>query len=186
MTREQELHELLNRDPEQGLSQIMDVFTTFVWTIAHGKLSGSCSRHDIEECVSDVFYEVYKTRSTIDLEKGSLKSYIAVVAKRKAVDTYRRLCRHSATVSLEDSGELISSDNAEQSIIDSETRAELIREVKSLGEPDSQIIICKYYLGQSTKIIAKALGLKPNTVDKKASRALLKLRENLQSLGGAL
>jgi len=59
----------------------------------------------------------------------------------------------------------------------------LINEIKALGEPDSEIIIRKYYFGQSTRLIARALKLKENTVDKKVSRGLQKLR---QSLGGVL
>jgi RNA polymerase sigma-70 factor (ECF subfamily) len=184
---EKSLHSRLIREPEQGLSDIMDVFTAFVWTIAHGRLAGSCSNHDIEECVSDVFYEVYRTRSTIDLEKGSLKAFIAVIAKRKSVDTYRRVNRHGTNISLSADGSEIelfmTPDNAVQNAVDNETKATLIREIKSLGEPDTQIMIRKYYHGQSTKTIAKALGLKPNTVDKKVSRALAKLKENL---GGAI
>ncbi len=40
-----------------------------------------------------------------------------------------------------------------------------------------------YYLGQTTKIIAEAFGLKINTIDKKISRGLVKLRE---TVGGVL
>jgi len=162
-----------------NIEKIMDTYMAFVYTIVNEKLS-QFSRQDVEECVSDVFYEVYRTRNSIDLQRGSLKSYIAVLSKRKAIDTFRKLCKHSGNVSInEHELELICDDNSP----DYETRETLIKEVKALGEPDSQIIIGKYYLGQSAKSLAKALGLKPNTVNKRASRALLKLKE---ALGGAI
>jgi RNA polymerase sigma-70 factor, ECF subfamily len=52
-----------------------------------------------------------------------------------------------------------------------------------MGEPDHEIFIRKFYLGQSSKEIAKATGIKENTIDKKVSRGLVRLRE---TLGGIL
>jgi RNA polymerase sigma-70 factor (ECF subfamily) len=182
---EKELYSQLMRDPEKGLGKIMDTYMGFVGAIAHGKLSGVCGKQDIEECVSDIFYEVYRTRNSIDLEKGSLKSYIAVLAKRKAIDAYRKLSRETGEVSIDafEHDWIASGDDVEQSVIDGETSGHLVKEIKALGEPDSSIMIRKYYFGQSAKIISKALGLKENTVNKRASRALGKLKE---ALGGAL
>ncbi|MCL1832247.1 MAG: RNA polymerase subunit sigma-24, partial [Oscillospiraceae bacterium] len=68
--RDKEFLALLVTAPDDGLAAIMDAYTAFAWTIVHGKLSGAFGKHDIEECVSDVFYELYKTRNAIDLEKG--------------------------------------------------------------------------------------------------------------------
>ena len=45
-----------------------------------------------------------------------------------------------------------------------------------LGEPDREIFLRKYYLGQRTKEIARALNLRENTVDQKVGRGLKKLR----------
>jgi RNA polymerase sigma-70 factor (ECF subfamily) len=184
LTYDNELHSLLLTEPEKGLIEIMDRYTPFVYTIVHGKLSLTC-KNDIEECVSDVFYELYKTRNSINLEKGSLKAYIAVLAKRKAIGVFRKSGKWAGEVYIDGAeGEWIAdSADVEQGVIDCETRRELLRNVKSLGEPDSSIIIRKYYYGQSSKVISKALGLKVNTVDKKVSRALVKLRE---ALGGML
>jgi RNA polymerase sigma-70 factor (ECF subfamily) len=165
---------------EFNIEEIMSVYMNFVYTIVNEKLS-SFSRQDKEECVSDIFYEVYKSRNSIDLEKGSLKAYIAVLSKRKAIDAFRRLCKNSNAVSFEDI-ELIST-YANDNTVDFETREVLLNEIKLLGEPDSQIIISKYYFGHSAKTISKALGLKTNTVNKRASRALIKLKE---ALGGAV
>jgi len=163
----------------------MDEYMAFVYTIVYGKLASVCSKQDIEECVSDIFYELYRTQASVDPEKGSLKAYIAVLSKRKAIDAFRKFCRKPKSISVDEfDHELTASDESvEESVLNGETSALLVREIKALGEPDSQIIIRKYYLGQSTKIIAKALGFKPNTVDKRVSRALIKLKH---ALGGAI
>ncbi len=133
--------------------------------------------------VPSVFYEFYKQVDKIDLSKGSIKSYLAVIAKRKAVDLYRTSTYAKNTFS-EDSieGKKLAA-AGQQNIVDTETKHMLIESIKNLGEPDSEIFIRKYYIGQSSKTIAKLLGIKTNTIDKKVSRGLLKLRE---ALGGVL
>ena len=181
MPDEKDLLTLLLNDPEQGLETIMDQYMAFVYAIVHGKLSGVCKKQDMEECVSDVFFEVYRTRSFIDLEKGSLKAYLAVVTKRRAIDVFRKQTGKVEDVSLDAFDHDWIASN--ESVTDNETGDILVNEIKALGEPDSQILIRKYYFGQSAKAIARALGLKENTVNKRASRALAKLKD---ALGGAM
>ncbi|WP_242831743.1 sigma-70 family RNA polymerase sigma factor [Ruminiclostridium papyrosolvens] len=60
--------------------------------------------------------------------------------------------------------------------MDAETKDMLIRAIKALGEPDSEIFIRKYYLGQNSKEISGLMGIKQNTIDKRLSRGLSKLR----------
>ena len=173
MQDEKEILSLLIETPEKGLEIIMDQYMAFVYTIVYGKLSGLCKKQDIEECASDVFFEVYRTRGMIDLEKGSLKAYLAVLAKRRAIDSFRKLRNNAKDISLDAfDHDWIA---CEDYVTDNETGDILVREIKALGEPDSQIITRRYYYGQSAKAIARALGLKENTVNKRASRALAKL-----------
>jgi RNA polymerase sigma-70 factor (ECF subfamily) len=61
-----------------------------------------------------------------------------------------------------------------------ETAHALLDAVKSLGEPDSTIIIQKYYYGRSSEDIGDRIDMKPNTVRKRLSRALSRLRDILR------
>ena len=182
---EKEMWSLLMQNPEKGLEKIMNQYMAYVYTIVYGKLYSLCSKQDIEECVSDIFYEVDRTRNVINLEKGSLKSYLAVLSKRTAIDVFRKLRKNVNDISIDEfEHDWIASDiNVEKSILDNETTDLLIQEIKDLGEPDSQIIIRKYYFGQCSRMISKTLGIKENTVNKKNSRALVKLES---TLGGVL
>lgn len=185
MQTDQEIMEMLFTNPEKGLSLLMKNYTGYVFTIVHGRLSGSCKPEDIEECVSDVFYEAYQNRRMIDLTKGSVKAYLSVLAKRNAVDVYRKL-RHDRDLVPMDEGLMETLSSESDPCLDAakkDASDRLIKEIKALGEPDTQIMIRKYYFGQSSKEIAKALLLKANTVDKRVSRALAKLKE---TLGGVL
>lgn len=180
MVSDKELLEILHYKSEAGLKIMMDNYMALVYTIIVNKLSGLYSREDIEECVSDVFFEVFDHKSRIDLEKGSIKAFLAVVAKRKAIDMYRKN-KDNNHIPIDDVAQDICSveDDVSSSILIKESNSKLINAIKSLGEPDSEIIIRKYYLYQSSKDISKDLGIKVNTIDKKVSRCIQKLKNIL-------
>ena len=67
----------------------------------------------------------------------------------------------------------------EEAVIGAEERRQLLETIRSLGEPDSQIIFRRYYFGQKSKEIAADLGMTPGAVDTRLSRALGKLRSML-------
>ena len=56
----------------------------------------------------------------------------------------------------------------------------LLEALKSLGQPDAEIFVRKYYLAQTAREIAAALGMKENTVDQRVARGLRKLRKRLE------
>lgn len=176
-------------NPSQGLSLIMDAYINLVYSIIKGKISLYGCEEDIKECVSDVFLEFYQQLDQIDLSKGSIKAYLAKIATHKGIDCYRKLMRiHGKTTFLE-SFEETNQDiiqlkgSPDHLILQKEERNIISDAIKSLGEPDSEIFIRRYYLGQSTKEIAGTMHIKPNTIDKKISRGLKKLRF---MLGGML
>ena len=175
-----ELLKLLNNKPETGLKMMMDNYMALIYTIIFNKLSGMYSKEDIEECVSDVFFEVFKYKNRIDLQKGSIKAFLAIIAKRKAIDMYRKN-KNTQHIPIEDVSESLYTmvDEVSDSILLKESNLVLIDAIKSLGEPDSEIIIRKYYLHQSSKDISKNIGLKVNTIDKKVSRCMQKLKKVL-------
>ncbi|AWK52683.1 RNA polymerase subunit sigma-24 [Clostridium beijerinckii] len=172
-----ELLKLLNNKPEVGLKTMMDNYMALIYTIIFNKLSGMYSKEDIEECVSDVFFEVFNYKNRIDLQKGSIKSFLAIIAKRKAIDMYRKN-KNNNHIPIDNVAQDLYSmvDEVADSILLKESNSALIDAIKSLGEPDSEIIIRKYYLRQSSKDISKNIGVKVNTIDKKVSRCMQKLK----------
>ncbi|MCL2322162.1 MAG: sigma-70 family RNA polymerase sigma factor [Oscillospiraceae bacterium] len=172
MIQDVDLLKMLNDKPEKGLEMLMNNYIGLVYTIVVNSSYNFASKEDIEECVSDVIFDVYKNKLNLDLEKGSIKSYISVIAKRRAVDLLRKINKHN-NIPLDDSIEL------QGETVNDEVKSDLISGIKELGEPDSEIIIRKYYFGQSTKEISKILKIKENTIDKKVSRGFDKLKKIL-------
>jgi len=172
------IFEKLKENPKDGINDVIDKYSGLVYSIIYSKLSKLGTEEDIKECISDVFLGFYNQIDKIDLEKGTLKAYIAMIANNKAIDFYRRLEKNSIrTDKYEELSQYKDKSAApETEIIKKEERKELIDAIHSLGEPDSEIFIRKYYMGQKTKEIANILSIRDNTVDKKISRGLKKLR----------
>lgn len=183
---DQELLRECRKHPEQGLQFVIDRYVHLIYAIVYRKISTVGTAEDAKECVSDVFLTFHQQIDQVDLDKGSIKVYLATIANRKAVDLYRKLYKVSVHSVQTDGGILESHSaktNIEEDVVNKDERKILLQAIESLGEPDKEIFIRKYYLGQKSHEIAEIMNLRNNTVDKKVSRGLKKLK-NL--LGGEL
>jgi len=177
---DKKLLRLLKKDPNAGMERLLDLYTGLVYAVVKSKLSASYYvSSDVEDCVADVFSKFYAELSGYDPSISSIKNYLCVIARNHAINISKRRMLEGA-VSLDD--EQLFLQVADDVTIDSdlaedELRHEVIKAVENLGEPDSGIIFRKYYYGQSSKDIAKALGLTVSNVDTRTHRALNKLRK---------
>lgn len=172
---DRELLKVLRQNPENGIRLVMKQYAALCYYIAKQKLL-DFPQEEVEECVSDVFLAFYHQYTAIDLERGSIKGFLSVLARRKAIDRWRRLAGKE-TLPLQEN--ITTSDSFEQQ----EERKILLDAVLALGDPDAKIVILKYYFGYPTKKIAEIFGLKENTVDQKVRRSLAKVKTILE--GGA-
>lgn len=161
---------LLREQPERGMEALIRTYSGYVYIIVKNKLLGVGTHEDIEETVSDVFVQFYRWMQQHEMS-GSIRPLLAVMAKRHAINRYYALTRQP----LCDSYESLLTEPADTAIAP-EDSVMLMQTVKALGEPESEIVLRRYYFGQSSAEIGAALGLKPNTVDQKLSRSLKKLR----------
>ena len=172
--QDSELLAMLRDTPEAGLAAIMKQYTGYVYTIAANQLRDTGTQEDIEETVSDVFLTFYRWQQTHTTAGMHLRALLAVIAKRQSINRFYVLTRQPHTDAFE---ELLTEPHSKD--IAPDERITLIQAVQSLGIPDSEIILRRYYFGQSSKEIGAALNMKPNTVDQRLSRGLKKLREIL-------
>ncbi len=177
---DKELLKVLKKNKDKGLSETIDLYAGLVYKIVSAVVLPVGSHEDAEECVNDVFLAFYQSRDKIDLEKASVKTYLAVISKRKAIDVYRKLKRNN-TVSFEQ-GELPFSQKEDFSL-SLERKELLLNAVKGLGEPDTTIITCRYFLGESIREIGERVHLSDEAVQKRIERSRLKLKKEL---GGVL
>lgn len=178
---DQELLDQIQKDASAGMKILMDIYSGLIYYIVEKRLTGH--QQDIEECVSDIFLEFYKKRDSLDFNKGSIKTFLIVMATRRALDRYR-----SINIIKEDEPDYYdqledNTDGPEEIMLIKERRKELIAEIKKLGEPDSVILYRRFFLSQTVSEIAKSINMKSNSVSKRISRALDALRTHLEEHG---
>lgn len=178
--QDEDLLRLLQKQPEKGLKHLMDEYTGLVWSIARAKLSQVCSDEDIEELASDIFLLMYYQSGKIDLQKGSVKAYLAVITARKAVNLYRKkMAGAGPTFFLNEDITALDKDLPEEQVQRTQARQAVVDAIKELAYPDREIIIRRVYFSQSAKAIAQEMNLTSTAVDKRISRCYERLRGDL-------
>lgn len=174
--------ELLQQDSDKAMHGIMEQYAALVKNIVSNRLSGVCSREDVEECVNDVFTELYLSAGQIDLQKGTVKGWLCAIAKHKATDRFREASKQQSTLSLEDEDtpDVTNGESAEDAAFRNARSEALTNAILSLGEPDREIIVRRFYYRESSASVAGRLGMTAGTVDTRVSRALKKLRKILE------
>lgn len=168
---------LLQSDPDRGMERIYAMYAGYVYAIVRSRLKGTAPEEDIEECVSDVFVLFYQQAQRLDPERGSIKSYLMVLAQRTAVSRWRKLVRRTEEIPLDDARYAEEcGESPSESFAEKEERALLLDAVLSLGEPDTTILLRKYFLGESIEQIAKALKMSKSSVVKHTRKCLEKLK----------
>ncbi|MBR4627389.1 MAG: sigma-70 family RNA polymerase sigma factor [Ruminococcus sp.] len=176
-----ELKALFRKSPLDAQQAFYDEYKNYVYTIVYSRLRSYGSKEDTEECVSDVFADIF-----LDIERffemDDLSGMTGLIAKRKAVQFYRRLSSGYEN----DSGGYEMIADAADVAADAENRqrcSEVLSKINELGEPDSTIILMSCWYEMNSFQIGKRLSMKPATVRKRLQRALERLRKLMAEIG---
>lgn len=181
-----EVKTLMQESAELARRRIFDVYSGYVYSICANKLKSCGTKEDIEECFSDVFADVFRYLDGRSGEDGELKGIIGTIAKRTAVDYFRRLTRNTdIMVSMDDENfkPLLSGELVEVEAERAEMRRLILDCIEKLGKPDSQIIVYHYFYGRTSREISKITDMNDWTVQKRLSRAKKKLEKLLREAG---
>jgi len=176
---EEELAEILRSGDREAFFRIIEAYNKLLWVIVGGVLSGVGTSEDIEECISDVYVGLWRNPKAYDPGKGSLKTFIAVVAKHKALDRYRQLTK-AKIVELD---ETISSSNDDllEHIAKHEMMSELYEAIRSLKEPDKEILIRRYFFDEKPSCIANKTSLPVKEVENRLYQSKQRLKNALRA-----
>lgn len=174
---------MMKSEPEKGFRMLFDEYHNYVYTIVYNILRNMADSRDIEECVADVISDVMMNYDT--LHGGSLKAYIGTAAKHKAIDISRSISRKAAK-NIPMDGEFVyglaSDVNVEEEVGNAELARIVYSKIEELGNPDSEILIQKFFFDRNSAEIAKILKMNPITVRSRCSRAVKRLRGKLAEL----
>jgi RNA polymerase sigma-70 factor (ECF subfamily) len=89
----------------------------------------------------------------------------------------------AVSVDSEEAADIEAPDNTVETVERRELRSTLLSCIERLGEPDSTIIMQKYFFDRSSKEIGELVSMTPENVRVRSGRALDKLRKQLERLG---
>jgi len=171
---DENLIKFLKQNPSNGLSCAIDIYGALVKTIVV-RIVGYENQQDIEECISDVFIQLWKSIDNYDHNKGILKNYIISIARFVSINTIRRKMNKEELIPLEENDLQIDFD-VDNELCNTINKKIIKDTIDNLPHPDKDIFIRRYYLYEAVKDIALSLNLNAKTVENKLYRGKDKLR----------
>jgi RNA polymerase sigma-70 factor (ECF subfamily) len=166
----------------EALAALYDSHAAPMFALAQRVLG---DRRDAEDLVHDVFLEAWRRASAYDPARGSVRSWLLVRVRSRALDRRRALevaQRHASG-----DAELARSAmprHPEIDLIGNVTRARALEAIAALPEAQREIVRMSCLEGLTSREIAERCGLPVGTVKSRLARALAHVRAML-SVGEA-
>lgn len=137
--------------------------------------------HDAQEITQEVFLVFTKKLST--LNDDILEHYLMSIAKKKALEYYRKLKREEMVIALEDSftspEEVLSTITRYYEISDVELKLTIEAIMKMLTKDEHELFVKKFLENKTQKEIASEMGISVSNVSTRTAR----LRNKIEKLG---
>ncbi len=137
---------------------------------------------EVQECMDDVFFEVWNNIDRYDERKGSLKNWILAIARYRAINYLKKLSKRYAEENID-----MADNKMEFAVyIDEmdEMASTLFDELlEGLSDIDKIILTKRYIEDLEISDIAKELNLKESTIYSRISRSKNKVRKNFRRNG---
>lgn len=171
MNDEQIISDIRNQNQE-GLSYLIQQMQRNVYALCYKILGQIAMKEDLEEVVSDVFVSVWEKIGDYDSEKGSLKTWVYIIAKYKALDWKRKAEKKLELTVL---NEVATNDKStDHQII--EIEIDINEFIKTLNVNDRQLLLRRCFFDEDLEQIAIDLQTNRKALDTR----LWRIRKNLK------
>ena len=175
--QEKKIVDAIKAGDEQAMQKIICRYSRLLWSIVGAVLSQVGTTEDMEECVADVFIDLWEHPQKYDESRGSLKAWLSVIARNKAIDRYRQKTKIQ-TIPLEET--VLAQMGVEPEM---ENREGLQEALAELTEEEKEILLRRYVYQQKPKEMAVALGLSVKQIENRLYRIKAKMRKQMEQEG---
>ncbi|HLU66453.1 MAG TPA: sigma-70 family RNA polymerase sigma factor [Kofleriaceae bacterium] len=146
------------------------------------------SRAEAEEVLQEIFFELWRRAPQYDPERASVTTWVATVARSRALDARRARARRPAGQAAGEASEQAlgpapAAERPDEQAASAQRRAAVRRALTRLSDEQRQALELAYYEGMSHSEIAERLSLPLGTVKSRILAAMKVLRGGLASLG---
>ncbi len=137
-----------------------------------------------EDVVQDVFFSLWREPAKFDARRGSLRTYVAMMARSRALDRLRtRGARESAAQRLQHEHDLgvRRAEPPDAVVLRREGARQALRAVRDLPPAQREAVALSFAGGMSAREIAAATGVPLGTAKSRLRLGLVKARERLES-----
>lgn len=166
--------ELHKKNPK-ALDFIVDTYGGLIKSIVQKTLFNFEDSGNVDECINDVFLGIWNNIDKFHKD-NKLKSWIAAIAKYKAIDYQRKLIKELNSENI-DNLEIEDVTTVDKKLLEKENYEELLKLLSKLKPQDKEIFVRKYFNDESTKDIASSLNVNKEVINNRLSRGRKKLKE---------
>lgn len=165
---------------ESALAEIYDTHSSLVYGLARRVCNDEATAQDITQ---EVFCFAWEHADRIDVERGSIRSYLGVLTHRRAVDA----CRSEARLRVHAAREAAVAPPPVDAIAEFDDRDELDDHVRTLRSAlerlpveQREALTLAYFGGRTYRQVALELDIPEGTAKSRLRLALARLREILE------
>jgi RNA polymerase sigma-70 factor (ECF subfamily) len=167
----------LRAGDERALADIFDSYGGYVYGLVR-RVSGS--EIAAEDLTQDVFTHLWLHPFDVDPERGSIRTFLGVVAHRRAVDWVRSETRRHARDERAGRREHVDADISEAAA-DRVVAAHVRAALEQLSEVQRSAVVLAYFEGCSYREVARRLGIPEGTAKSRLRLALARLADLLET-----
>lgn len=164
----------LKRHNEKALEFVVQEYGGQVKAAVYKNLLGM--PEEIEECMDDVFLDVWNNIDRFDESKGSFRSWITAIARFRSIDYLRRYSRRCSEEDIADYESKLANDNLLE-ILDEDISDSMEKLLSGLSDEDRDIILRYYWDDQCVDEIAEDYGVSSSSIYSRMSRARSRLKQ---------
>ena len=162
---------------ELELEKIIDKYSRLMWTVASRILNDLGNEQDVEECIADVFIDLWKDPDSFDSDRGSIRTWLCLKVRSKAIDRFRKLSlRLADELDPEQASQI--PEPAEE-LIRRERTDELRTLIARLDDESREIVTRRFFMDQKPAQISRIMDLPVRRVENVIYRSKEKLKNGL-------
>lgn len=162
----------------EAFSALFEKTHVIVFRYLYGWTGGN--RDDAEDFTAETYLRAWRARGRFTGNDEAALGWLLQIARRVAIDQYRRRSVRPVEAALEDEGLPIGATehNPETHVIAEEKTRTLLTLLAQLPDDHREMVVLRYLLGWRVNQIGAHLGIAENTVSVTLKRALARMQAN--------